>query len=210
MATAARAKGQATIVHLGPGRGTQRPDALQARRFEALALPHTDAAYNLALRLTRQAEAAEDVVHDAFLNGLTSLDGFRGGDARAWLLRIVRNRAYDWLRERKRKATSPLTLVMPDDPDQDREFDFHDPDQESPEDALVRKGEAASLWAMIDTLPPRLREVLVLREMEEMSYREIAEVTDAPIGSVMSRLTRARDQLGEAMRRLRDQREGKG
>ena len=206
---AARAKGQATIVQLRPGRGTQRPDASQVRRFEALALPHTDAAYNLALRLTRQAEAAEDVVHDAFLSALTGLDGFRGGEARAWLLRIVRNRAYDWLRERKRKATSALILVVPDDPDQDREFDFHDPDQESPEDALVRKGEAASLWAMIDTLPPRLREVLVLREMEEMSYREIAEVTDAPIGSVMSRLARARDQLGEAMRRLRDQREGR-
>src|SRR5271154_4666958 len=80
-------------------------DAAAARRFEALALPHADAAYNLALRLTREAATAEDVVHDAFLRALAGIGDFRGGDARAWLLTIVRNRAYDWLRERQRRRT---------------------------------------------------------------------------------------------------------
>jgi RNA polymerase sigma factor (sigma-70 family) len=174
--------------------GGQRPlDASTVRRFEALALPQADAAYNLALRLTRQAEAAEDVVHDAFLRAMTGFERFRGGDARAWILRIVRNRAFDWLRERKLKQTAPLGGDDPDDPD----WDFHDPDQESPEQALVRKGQAASVHAMLDALPPRLREVLVLREMEELSYREIAEITEAPIGTVMSRLARARTMAAE-------------
>ncbi|HEY2662247.1 MAG TPA: sigma-70 family RNA polymerase sigma factor [Caulobacteraceae bacterium] len=190
----------------GPAR---RPDAATARRFEALALPHTDAAYNLALRLTRQAEAAEDVTHDAFLRALTGFDSYRGGEARAWILTIVRHCAYDWLREQKRKSTMPLTLVVSDDPDHELSWEPHDPDQETPEQALIRKGEAAGLHALIDALPPRLREVLVLREMEDLSYRQIAEVTAAPIGSVMSRLARARTQLGEAWRRLQDVKEGR-
>ena len=193
----------ATAVRRGP-----TPSARAASRRSSFRTP-TLPAYNLALRLTRQAETAEDIVHDAFLRALTAFGGYRGGDARAWILRIVRNRAYDWLRERRRRPTSPLTLVAPDDPDQDLEFDFHDPDQETPEQALVRKGEAASLRALIDALPPRLREVLVLREMEELSYREIAEITDSPIGSVMSRLARARAQIGDAWRRLQDQTEGR-
>lgn len=170
-----------------------------AQRFEALVLPHTDAAYNLALRLTRSPEAAEDVTHDAFLRALAAVDGYRGGDARAWLLSIVRNRAFDWLRERRRKAT--VSLVSSDDPDADVEWEFADPDQETPEQALMRKGEAAGLASLVDALPPRLREVLVLREVEDLSYREIAEVTGAPIGTVMSRLARARALAGEAWRR---------
>ena len=190
----------------GPAR---RPDAATVRRFEALALPHTDAAYNLALRLTRQAEAAEDVVHDAFLRALTGFDGFRGGDGRAWILTIVRHRALDWLREQKRKGTVSLRLVSADDADEDLDWEPPDLDQEDPEQTLIRKGEAAGLHALIDALPPRLREVLVLREMEDLSYRQIAEVTAAPIGSVMSRLARARTQLGEAWRRLQDVKEGR-
>jgi RNA polymerase sigma-70 factor (ECF subfamily) len=174
----------------------------ESARFAALVLPHTDAAYNLALRLTRQPDAAEDIVHDAFLRALTALADFRGGDARTWTLAIVRNRAFDWLRERRRRATVPLTRVVSDDPDDDLEFDPPDPDQETPEQLLIRKGEAAALHALIDTLSPVLREVLVLREMEDLSYRQIAEVTGAPIGSVMSRLARARAQLATAWRRL--------
>jgi RNA polymerase sigma factor (sigma-70 family) len=182
----------------------KRPDASIVRRFEALALPHTDAAYNLALRLTRQTEAAEDIVHDAFLRALSGFDGYRGGDARAWLLTIVRRRAYDWLREQKLKATLPLTLADGDsDSDETLDWEPHDPDQESPEQVLIRKGETAGLHAVIDALPPRLREVLVLREMEDLSYREIAEITASPIGSVMSRLSRARALVAEAWVRLR-------
>jgi RNA polymerase sigma-70 factor (ECF subfamily) len=176
--------------------GGQRPlDASTVRRFEALALPHADAAFNLAFRLTRHSEAAEDIVHDAYLRALQGLDQFRGGDPRAWILRIVRNRAFDWLRERKLKQTAPLGGADPDDPD----WDFHDPDQVTPEEALVREGEAAGVRAVLDALPPRLREVLVLREMEDLSYREIAEITQAPIGTVMSRLARARALAAERL-----------
>ncbi len=191
------------------GGPAQRPDAAAVRRFEALALPHADAAYNLALRLTRQSEAAEDVVHDAYLRALTGFGAYRGGDARAWILTIVRHRALDWLREQRRKATLPLRVVTGDEADDELDWQPHDPDQESPEQALIRKGEAAGLHALIDALPPRLREVLVLREMEDLSYRQIAEVTSAPVGSVMSRLARARVQLGEAWRRLQDVKEGR-
>jgi len=193
-----------------PVLGAARPIAAEAaRRFQALVLPHTDAAYNLALRLTRQAEAAEDVTHDALVRGLSAFDAYRGGDARAWILTIVRRRAYDWLREHRRKATLPLGVAMAGDPDDDvLAWEPHDPDQETPEQALIRKGEAAGLRALIDTLPPRLREVLVLREMEEMSYRQIAEITASPIGSVMSRLARARALVGEAWRRLQATTEG--
>ena len=168
------------------------------RRFEAAILPHTDAAYNLALRLTRQSEAAEDIVHDAFLRALAGFAAWRGGDGRAWILTIVRHRAYDWLGERRRQATLPLTGGLEDD---DEQMDISDPEQESPEQALIRKSEGATLEAMIDALPPKLREVLVLREMDELSYRQIAEITSAPIGSVMSRLARARARLGDAWRR---------
>ena len=103
-----------------PVPGAAKPVAAEAaRRFQALVLPHTDAAYNLALRLTRQAEAAEDVTHDAFVRGLSAFDAYRGGDARAWILTIVRRRAYDWLREHRRKATLPLGVAMAGDPDDD-------------------------------------------------------------------------------------------
>ena len=185
------------------------PSPAEVARFEALALPHTDAAYNLALRLTRQAEAAEDVVHDAFLSALAAVSAYRGGDARSWILTIVRRKAYDWLRERRRRPLVPLSAAVTGDDGEEYDFDPPDPDQETPEQALIRKGEAAGLQAAIDALPPSLREVLVLREMEEMSYRQIAEVTDAPIGSVMSRLSRARHELAEAWRRLQDMTEGR-
>jgi len=174
---------------------TVKSEASVVRRFEALVLPHTDAAYNLALRLTREPQAAEDIVHDAFLRALGGFAGYHGGDARAWILAIVRNRAFDWLRERQRRPTVP---------DDELGFDPPDPDQPTPEEALIRKDEAAGLHALIGALPPVLREVLVLREMEDLSYRQIAEMTAAPIGSVMSRLSRARAQLGDAWRRLHD------
>ena len=181
------------------------PTQDETARFSAVALPHTDAAYNLALRLTRQAEAAEDLTHDAFVSALAGFAAYRGGDARAWILTIVRRKAYDWLRARAQSRVVPLH--GDGEGEEELEFDMADPDQESPEQALIRKGEAAGVHAALDCLPPRLREVLVLREMEALSYREIAEVTAAPIGSVMSRLARARGQLAEAWRRLQRQKE---
>jgi RNA polymerase sigma factor (sigma-70 family) len=184
--------------------GPAGPDRATVRRFEALVLPHTDAAYNLALRLTREPEAAEDIVHDAFLRALGGFAGYHGGDPRAWILTIVRNRAFDWLRERKRRATVSMTSSVVHESGDELDFDPPDPDQETPEEALIRKGEAAGLHALIGALPPVLREALVLREMEELSYRQIAEITAVPIGSVMSRLSRARAQLGAAWRRLHE------
>ena len=179
-----------------PGGGLT-PD--QARRFRDVVLAHADAAYNLALRLCRRADIAEDIVNDAYVRALGGFTDFRGGDGRSWILTIVRNRFYDWLREQRLKATVPLARAS-DDADGDQDWDIPDLDQETPEEALARKGEAGALHALIDRLPPRLREVLILREMEELSYREIAEITSAPIGSVMSRLSRAREALAEAWR----------
>lgn len=171
----------------------------QARRFRDVVLVHSDAAYNLALRLSRRPDLAEDIVHDAYVRALNGFANYRGGDGRSWILTIVRNRFYDWLREQRLKATLPLTRPA-NDADDEEDWDVPDLEQDNPEQALARKGEAGALHALIDRLPPRLREVIVLREMEELSYREIAAVTESPIGSVMSRLARARAALAEAWR----------
>jgi RNA polymerase sigma-70 factor (ECF subfamily) len=172
--------------------------ASTAMRFEAVAMPHAGAAYNLAYRLSRRPDVAEDIVHDAFVRALAGFSGFRGDDGRAWILTIVRNRFYDWAREQRLKGTVSLTGTGSVEAGDDAEWDVADPDQETPEAELLRKKDAASLRCLIDRLPPKLREVLILREMEDLSYKQIAEITDCPIGSVMSRLSRARARLGEA------------
>jgi RNA polymerase sigma factor (sigma-70 family) len=173
----------------------------EARRFREVVLAHADAAYNLALRLSRRDDVAEDIVHDAYVRALAAFRGYRGGDGRSWILTIVRNRFYDWLREQRLKSTAPLTRPANDPDADDADWDPPDLEQDSPEQALARKGEAGALHALIDHLPARLREALILREMEELSYREIAAVTDSPIGTVMSRLARARAALAEAWRK---------
>ena len=109
----------------------------------------------------------------------------------------MRNRFYDWLREQRLKATLPLTRPA-NDAEDDEDWDLPDLDQDTSEEQLVKKSEATTLHGLIDRLPPRLREVIILREMEELSYREIAAITASPIGSVMSRLARARGALAEA------------
>jgi RNA polymerase sigma factor (sigma-70 family) len=172
----------------------------EAARFRALVLPHADAAYNLALRLAKRADVAEDLVHDAYVRALGGFRNFRGGDARSWILTIVRNRFLDWLREQRLKATASLVRPANDGDEDDSAWDVPDPDQLSAEEQLARAGEAGAIRAMVDRLPPRLREVIVLREMEDMSYREIAAATESPIGSVMSRLARARSALAAAWR----------
>jgi RNA polymerase sigma factor (sigma-70 family) len=173
----------------------------EARRFREVVLSHADAAYNLALRLARREDVAEDIVHDAYVRALAAFRGYRGGDGRSWILTIVRNRFYDWVREQRLKATAPLARPANDPHDDDADWDPPDLEQDSPEQALAKKGEAGALHAMIHSLPARLREVLILREMEELSYREIAAITDSPIGSVMSRLARARVALAAAWRK---------
>lgn len=177
-----------------------------AAAFREVVLPHLDAAYNLARFLTRDADAADDIVQDAFLRAFRSFDGYRGGDARAWLLAIVRNCARTWANDRLRDRARCEPLDAPVHAEGQAEEaetrEFWDPDAVTPEAAILRDGEAAFLRRAIETLPRDFREVLVLREFEDLSYREIAEITAAPIGTVMSRLARARTMLSAAWRRL--------
>jgi RNA polymerase sigma-70 factor (ECF subfamily) len=160
-------------------------DAEAARRFEALALPHLAAGYNLARWLTRNEHDAEDVVQEAYLRALRGFDGYRGGDARAWLLSIVRNTCYTWLQ--RRGALPPPTAAdageLPDDP------------ADGPEAHAIRRADAELLRAALADLPIEFREALVLRELEGLSYREIADIAGVPLGTVMSRLSRGRKQL---------------
>lgn len=159
------------------------------RRFEAQALPHLDAAINLARWLTRSNADADDVVQEAMMRAWRAYDGFRGGDIRPWLLAIVRNCWRSSLGDRKRRAHVEL-------PDESAGEQLTDQGA-GPELSAIRSDEGRKLDAVIATLPQEFREVLILREMEDFSYREIATVTDVPIGTVMSRLARARAMLRE-------------
>lgn len=163
-------------------------------RFEENLLPHLDAAYNLARWLLRSRVDAEDVVQESYLRALRFFDGFRGGDSRAWLLKIVRNTCYSWARK-KRPAGA------------EEEFDeaVHSsggagggasPDAEA---KLVAGAESKRVRRALDALPEAFREVLVLREIEGLSYKEIADVTGVPMGTVMSSLSRARQKLREQL-----------
>nr|WP_246413083.1 sigma-70 family RNA polymerase sigma factor [Methylobacterium brachythecii] len=166
-------------------------------------LPHLDAAYNLARFLTRDADAADDIVQDAFLRAFRAFDGFRGGDARAWLLTIVRNCVRSWAveRSRARALCEPLVpAAQPGDEAETPDRELFDPDQDTPESALLRDSEAGLIRRLIEALPEAFREVLVLREFDDLSYKQIADITATPIGTVMSRLARARQMLGEAWR----------
>ena len=158
------------------------------RRFEAQALPHLNAAYNLARWMA--TVDADDIVQDAMLRAYRAFDGFRGGDAKAWLLAIVRNCCRNAGAATRRRGHVPLP--------QDDTGGIVSGDAD-PEVQAVRASESRRLNAAIALLPNEFREVLILREMEEMSYREIAETTDAPIGTVMSRLARARGMLKEKL-----------
>jgi RNA polymerase sigma-70 factor (ECF subfamily) len=156
-------------------------------RFEQLVLPHLDAAYNLARWLTRNGNDAEDVVQDACERALKYFGAFHGGDAKAWFLTIVRHACYDWI-----KRNRPSEIVSGD---AEAIEGVADPTTPTPEQAALRNASSAALADAIAALPPGYREVLILRELEEMPYREIARVTDIPIGTVMSRLARARGLL---------------
>jgi RNA polymerase sigma-70 factor, ECF subfamily len=155
--------------------------------FEELVLPHLDAAYNLARWLARDAHDAEDVVQDACIRALKYVRSVHGNDARAWFLTIVRNAFYDWLRRNR-----PAEIVQVDDDVMATRIDPSSPD---PEHEALRRAELHALADAITALPLQYREVLVLRELEDMSYNEIARVADIPIGTVMSRLARARALL---------------
>jgi RNA polymerase sigma-70 factor (ECF subfamily) len=159
------------------------------QRFEELLLPHLDAAYSVARFIVRDAAAADDVVQEAFLRAFRSFSSYRGGDAKAWLLAIVRNCAFDLIKSRKDSATRTETSDVEEVVDA----------QDGPEASAQRRDEIATVRAMIGRLPEPFRETLVLRELEELSYKQIAQVTGVPIGTVMSRLARARQMLVEEL-----------
>jgi RNA polymerase sigma-70 factor (ECF subfamily) len=165
----------------------------QRSRFEQIALPHLDAAYSLARWLTRNDADAADVVQEAYLRAFRYFDSYREGDAKSWLLRIVRRTCYSWL-ERNR----PAELVAFESVDDSADAGAAQPVQASAVDTealVINRSDLRRLDKLIEALPPPLREAIVLRELHELGYREIAEVTGVPIGTVMSRLHRARAAL---------------
>ena len=154
--------------------------------FENDVLPHLNAAYALARWLTRNEQDAEDAVQDAFLRAFRFSGGLRGGNTRAWLLKIVRNTCYTHLQKNR-----PLDLATPFD----EEFHSELGHSASPETLLLKMEDRQILMQAVDELPVVMREVLVLRELEGLSYREIAEVANIPLGTVMSTLWRARGRI---------------
>jgi RNA polymerase sigma-70 factor (ECF subfamily) len=160
-------------------------DIEERRQFEQATLPHFNAAYNLARWLTKDGHAAEEVVQEAYYRAARYFASFRGGDGRAWLLGVVRRASFDWLA--KRRGQTALAFVP----------DVHDQADESsnPVHQAIRHYEQERVRTALEELSPPLREVIVLRELEGMSYQEIAAVVEVPIGTVMSRLSRGRRQL---------------
>jgi RNA polymerase sigma-70 factor (ECF subfamily) len=173
------------------------------RDFERAALPHMEAAYNLAYWLMRSEQDAEDVVQEAYLRAYRAFDTVAGPDIRPWLFAIVRNTAYQFLGLRKRKAnvvSMEDAFVSREDPD----IEPQEPasNEQSAEDILVSRSEQAMVHAALAKLPHVFREVIILREWEELSYHGIAEAIGVPVGTVMSRLARARELLGRHLTQL--------
>jgi RNA polymerase sigma-70 factor (ECF subfamily) len=171
-----------------PGLAALSPPDKEIGSFAEEMLPHLDAAYNLARWLLRNGPDAEDVVHEAYIRALRYFGGFRGGDRRAWLLKIVRHTAYEWLQ--KNQALQLAT-----------EFDesIHSgPSAGNPETLMLQNADAQLVERALRALPVRFREMLVLRELEGLTYKEIADVVGVPIGTVMSTLSRARERFRHA------------
>ena len=155
-------------------------------RFEQIVLPHLDAAHNLARWLTRNDQDAEDLVQDAYVRAFRFFDSFHGTDSRAWLLTIVRNTCYTWLQQkRSHELTTPF----------DEELHSLDSDAYNPEELLLRSANTQMLREALEELPVEFREIVILRELEGLSYKEISTIIDIPLGTVMSRLARARKRL---------------
>ena len=174
-------------------------------RFDTNVMVHLDAAYNLARWLTRDERDAEDLVQEACLRAFKFLETFRGGNARAWLLSIVRNTYYSGLKKNRFTA-----LNVPFDEDRLQEDDDETNswtacDVEDPLRELEREEAKRSIRAALDELPDEFREVIVLREFEELSYQDIARIAQIPLGTVMSRLSRARKLLYRALRQVQQE-----
>jgi RNA polymerase sigma-70 factor (ECF subfamily) len=167
-------------------------------RFEQTALPHLDDAYNLARWLTHDDHDAEDVVQEAYLRAFKFFDGFHGGDGRAWLLAIVRNTCFTWLK--RNRTAEPVASF-------DETLHGAADEALNPEVLMLQGAAREMLRAALDELPLEFREALVLRELEELSYKEIAAITGVPLGTVMSRLSRGRGLLRQRLaRRLHEER----
>jgi RNA polymerase sigma-70 factor (ECF subfamily) len=169
-------------------RGEGLMEASKASLFEKAMLPHLDAAYNLARWLTRNEADAQDVVQEAYLRALRFFDSFRGGDGRAWLLAVVRNTALSSMR--RDRGLTRMSF--------DEEIHGHS-EAATVETQLVEGAKFAELRNCLDLLPTEFREVVVMRELEEMPYRDIAAAISLPIGTIMSRLSRARRRLQDCM-----------
>jgi RNA polymerase sigma-70 factor (ECF subfamily) len=169
-------------------------------RFRSIVMPHIDEAYRLAHWLTGNRTDAEDVVQDASLRAFRAIREYAGGNPRSWLLSIVRNTAYSWLRKNRPAAVFTVEDLEAVEVEQTKPGD---PSGETPEAALIAKVDAEQLRAAISALPTPFRETLVLRDIEGLDYREIAEATDVPIGTVMSRLARARHRLMTTLKKDR-------
>jgi RNA polymerase sigma-70 factor (ECF subfamily) len=161
------------------------------QNFEAVALPHLSAAYNLARWLTRNGTDAEDVVQEAYFRAFKSFHSFHGSNGRPWMLAIVRNTCYTWMRQNR----APELLTAPD-------ADWHAiaDNHLNPERLLLKEAGNELVRQAVEELPPEFREVIVLRELEGLSYKQIATVAEIPLGTVMSRLARARNRLQQKLR----------
>lgn len=171
-------------------------DAATLIRFEATVLVHLDAAYNLARWLTHDEHGAQDAVQDACLRAFRFFDSLHGPSPKAWFMAVVRNACLDWLKNQRRRT-------LEDEYDDDAHGSVEAPHAsgalEAPESAAVRASEARWVRDGIAALPREYREVVVLRELEELSYKEISAIVDVPIGTVMSRLARGRDLLQQKL-----------
>ncbi len=165
-------------------------DQLRIARFEQAVLPHLDAAYNLARWLTGSDHDAEDVVQEAYLRALQFFDGFRGGDGRSWLLTIVRNTTFTWLE--KNRPRVPTVAFQ-------EQVHGGEGTAPGPPALLLKKEDQERVRRAVEQLPLEFREVVVLRDLEGLSYKEVAAVTGIPMGTVMSRLARARDRLEQTL-----------
>lgn len=182
----------------GSAPGSPQPGADQALMFRQLILPHLDGAYNLARYLTRDPVLSEDIVQDAFVRAFRAFVQFRGDSPRAWLFAIVRN----CCRTAQAVSRTGAGMVVYEgslSEDQAAALGDEADPSASPEDAFIRKTEIERLRMAIEAIPEPFREAVVLRDMEELSYAEIAEVTGVPIGTVMSRLSRGRTMLAKEL-----------
>ena len=165
-------------------------DAARKRAlFEEIVIPHLNAAYNLARWLTRNSDDAEDLVQESYLRAFRSFDAFQGRDGRAWLLAVVRNTCFTWLRKQGDRPTSEFDEQM------------HAAADRSPnaESVLLNQAALGSLNDCLEALPPEFREAIVLRELEELSYQEISVIARVPVGTVMSRIARGRKRLQQCL-----------